>query len=218
MKKVRFCLLENKLITESLAERIKKETAKAIIEVAKYLPVAEVDITLGHLPKNIDTGVASGSSANKHEVTIALNVRHHDFKKCLPIELPKVIAHELYHTVRTRKNKYPETLVEMIIEEGLAIHFEIEVYGGKPPAYAKRLNDTVLKKTIEMARKSFHSTRFSQDNWFHSGNTKKIPRSVGYCIGYYLVKNLLKDNPKISPSKLITKNTKYFLSKLENYL
>ncbi len=214
MKKVRFRILENKLITESLAENIKKETAEAIIEVAKHLPIAEVDITLGHLPKNIATGIISGSSANKHEATIALNVRHRNFKKRLHVELPKVIAHELYHTVRTRKNKYPETLLEMFIEEGLAIHFELEVYGGEPPAYAVRLSDKVLRKTIEMARKSFYSTRFSQDNWFHGGNTKKIPRSAGYCIGYFLVKNMLEKNTQNTVSKLVTKKYIYFISKI----
>lgn len=218
MKNLRFCINEHKAISKSLTKLITSETKKTLHYINEYISLNNIDIIIAHEPENVAFGTISGFTQNKHTINVDLNVTHKNFKKEFPLALGKILAHELYHAIRNQKNKYPSTLLESCLDEGLAVHFEQEVFGGKPPHYAVRLNDTELAKVLKLARKEFSLKKYIHDDWFFGENTKKIPKSAGYCIGYYLVKKILKDNLKTSPSKLVAKNTKYFLSKLKKYI
>ncbi|OGH69226.1 MAG: hypothetical protein A3I29_03850 [Candidatus Magasanikbacteria bacterium RIFCSPLOWO2_02_FULL_44_11] len=214
MNKVTIYVLANDPQLRPYAHVIKKEASEAVRIIAALIPLTEVDIVIMHSPGNIAFGVTSGTANGKHRVTIALNGKHKHFKKRLRVDLRKSLAHGLYHSVRMQKNGYYHTLVDDIIGEGLAIHFEIEVAGSKPPTCYVSLKNEAFAKIVARAKKEFYSVDFDYDDWFHGSKKRTIPRFTGYSIGYHLIKRLLKANPGLAPSHLVAKKSKKLVDEI----
>ena len=205
--KINLCIFDADPILAPFAKAIKKEASNVLQKITTLIPIGKVDIIIAHWPDNIVFGTVSGSTINKHRVLITLDVLHKDFRKEWKVALRKTIAHELYHIARAQQNKYPETLFENCVDEGLAVHFEQEIAGGKPPRYAIYLKKEALARTMKLAQKEFPSKKYSHNDWFHGGSPKKIPESAGYNIGYHLVQAVVKNDPHVTPSKLVSKST-----------
>lgn len=216
MKNVNVYVLDGDPLLRPYAQMIKKEAGKAIRIISKYIPVANMDIIIAHLPENIGSGIVSMQVQNKHLANIALDVKHKHFNKFLRADLLEALAYVLYRMVRTQKIGYSKNLLEDCIEEGLAFNFQTEVSGDKTePHFMSFKNIKTLGKTFRSialrAKKEFYSTQYSRDDWFKGSKKRNIPRFAGYIIGYGVVKRFLKVNPDSAPSQLVGKKAKYLL-------
>ncbi len=212
MKNINICIFGSDPVLKPFASQIKKEAGEAVKKISKLIPLNNVDIIIAHRPENIVYGAVSGKALSKNRVLIGFDVFSKNFKKNWRLELHQTLAHELYHTVRSWIDFPQLTLLDSCFDEGLAIHFEEEVFDGKTPQYAVCLSGKALTKTLSLAEKEFSSKKYSHDDWFHSGNTKKIPESAGYNLGYHLVQTILKNNSQATPSNLVGKKAKFLLA------
>lgn len=194
---------KNLFYRRALLKKVLKQTAEQVSPLLHTKD--EVDIVFSVNPKATipELGIG-GYTPNAHTVFIYLDPKHPKFLSSVKTVLPRTLAHELHHAVRWLKPGYGQTLGEALITEGLAAHFELEVFGGKPNMWDVAIRGQALQKSLRRARREFTSKTYNHNDWFFGSDRRKIPRWTGYALGFYLVSNYLRENPEYRPSKLVT--------------
>lgn len=119
----------------------KKEILKAAnnsLEIIKSkIPLSNVDIVFYDNPYGVIPHLGTGAhTLNPHLVCISLDPAFPHFEKTIKEETVRTLAHELHHCVRWQTIGYGKTLLEAMISEGLADHFDIEITKKEPQAWA----------------------------------------------------------------------------------
>ncbi|NCC02739.1 MAG: hypothetical protein EOM37_01635 [Proteobacteria bacterium] len=132
---------------------------------------------------------------NSSQSTITLVVNNH-FK-----EYGSVVAHELYHLVRSRVHKHPKTVGERVVEEGLAncfMHRDIQLtplpalYRYEP--YVFGYFEKNILPYIPKVKGMIESTNINVGEFFFGG--KNFPPDFGYNLGSIMVDAWLMHNNK----------------------
>ena len=202
---------ESSVRLEAFKKQIEDKFNDSIKKIQAKIPVHEVSVVIFDKPKHTipETG-EGGFSPNAHNIEIYLNPDFPEFEnKVIGEKLERVLAHESHHCLRWQNPGYGETLLEQIVTEGLADHFEVEVSGGKPSIWSTNLTTEQIKEWLEKAKPLFNSKDFDRDDWMFG--SEKIPRWTGYSLGFYLVDEYLKKNPKEKASTLYNKTAEEFL-------
>lgn len=124
-----------------------------------------------------------------------------DEKKATKALISEMLVHELCHAARWGKNnEWINSLFDGVISEGIATYFEAE--------YAKNREEkttfikTIIKRTdkeneiiLTELRPRLNSNSYNYTEIFFDGN-ERLPRWAGYSLGYYLVKEYLKNTGK----------------------
>lgn len=112
------------------------------------------------------------------------------------------IGHEGHHIARSQ-HLGPETyLYQLLVREGLAIHFEDEVIGSRVPQHYDRWGRELYARLLTQVGADLYKED-AYNKWFRFGSEKEnIPRGSGYLLGYQIVKNYLQRNPGVTASQL----------------
>lgn len=193
-------------------EDVVNETLSKVEKVLKF----NVDIVLSDQPDAVipETGLG-GYSLNKNLLYIYSGPTRENFKEILKKELPRTVAHEIHHCVRWEKVGYGKTLLEAIISEGLAEHFDIEINNNKPTMWASALDKEKLFEMLEKAKVSFDDKNYNHASWFFGADKENIPRWTGYSLGYHIVSDYLKKFNK-KASELVGEPAESFIKYLRN--
>lgn len=191
---------------------INKIFNKTIGKITKKIPISNIDIVFEDNPYNIipEIGIG-GQTQNQNLIYISLDSHQPSFKKILIDQLERVLVHEIHHCARWKGAGYGTTLLEAIILEGLADHFEIEINNKKPEPWSVKLNKNQIKKYLFKAKREFNNKKYNHYDWFF-GTNKSIPRWAGYSLGFYLVNEYLNKHPNKKPSQLINTKAKEFVN------
>lgn len=177
---------------------------KSVEEITKILPVEDVDIIFFSNPnwaiKEIGIG---GYCPTKNTIQISVDTKFKNLKKSLIEELPKTLAHEFHHISRDRTVGYGTTLGEVLVTEGLADHFAIEVFGEKPNIWNTALSKKEISKFLEIAKSNFSNKNYDHYKWFFGSKEKEMPNWTGYTIAFEIIKIYLKENPGTKASQLV---------------
>lgn len=121
--------------------------------------------------------------------------------------LPRTIAHEFHHLARWRGCGYGTSLSEVVISEGLAQHFEIEVFPGPPTFYSEFLKEEQRRLIFSKFVDEYHSTEYDHSRWFFGGG--EFPFQAGYDLSFHLVGRYLTANHSV-PSGEVNLDPKKF--------
>lgn len=113
--------------------------------------------------------------------------------------LERMFAHELHHVARWAGPGYGLTLGEAIVSEGLAGHFALELFEGKPELW-ESLNSDILQSYNSELRENWHRTDYDHNTWFFG--TGDLPKWLGYSAGFSLVSRYLTTAPHLRASML----------------
>lgn len=167
---------------------------ESVVQITKKMPVDMVDVVVrDDKRKAIPELGFGGYSYSQYFIVLSVDGENSDCGSVIEEELPGVLAHELYHCIRRKHVGYGKTLLEVLITEGLASHFEEEMYGKVRP-WTIALKDGELMKWLSRAKKKFDDTNYNHRAWFFGSKTENIPRWTGYSLGYYIVGEYLKKN------------------------
>lgn len=194
-------------------DRIVSQFNGAIERIQGLIPVDNVSVIVFDKPEHTipETG-EGGFSLNANNIEVYFNPDFPGFEdRVLGEEFPRCLAHELHHCLRWVDPGYGDTLLEQIITEGLADHFEVEFSGGSPGPWAVRLNDSEISEWLEKARPLFNTKDFDRNAWMFGSKEKGIPTSTGYSLGFYLVGEYLKNNKDQKASTLYNKRAEEFI-------
>lgn len=196
---------------EPFEQTIRKAADEAIGDVKKAIDLPDVDITVfDHPEKAIDETGVGGRIMNKHYVRIAVDPEHDNVQENLAPELKSSIAHELNHASRWHTVGKATTLLESFVEEGLAVHFTIEITGCDPKPWCTAVQGERLEELKERARDEFDNEDYDYYGWFFGYERDDIPKWAGYSIAYLLVGDYLEKTGK-SAAELTDKPAEIFV-------
>jgi uncharacterized protein YjaZ len=191
---------------------IQKTSAIAVKRVAKAIPVDNVDIVFyDNYQGTIEHLGFGGFTMTQNLVMIPINSSFPNLKNSLEENLPRTIAHELYHCLRNYAFNKKSTLLEALINEGLADHFDIEINGKEPEKWDTALTETQFKELYKRAKKEFDSFSYNHRAWFFGSEKDNLPRWTGYSIGFRIVGDYLKKHPDKKSSNLYRAEVKEFI-------
>lgn len=119
--------------------------------------------------------------------------KKNSFHSILKNSFPANIYHEIHHSKRMSCAGYGETLLEVVVSEGLAMHFAKKMYPQFIPPWTK-YRDEELKEMFRLFNKHKNKT-FDYSEWF-LGYGKQ--HWLGYKIGFHLVDKYIRHTAKIS--------------------
>ena len=109
------------------------------------------------------------------------------------------------HVVRINTVGYAETLLDAIIDEGVACFIEQSVTGNREIPYIQKMKSE--QSLLKEAKKLF-SKRLSTElhnTWFFGKG--RLPEWIGYRLGYLIVKEFMNTH-KMSLDELVRTKTK----------
>lgn len=190
---------------------LRRESVTSIRLIRRLIRVQDVDIIFAANPlATVPHHGIGGYTPNEHLVLIWLNPRHPKFLSKLKTQLGRTLAHELHHALRWKSIGYGKTLLEALVTEGLADHFELEVFNGKPELHDVVLSDSQRQNLLNRARTEFKNSYYSHDDWFFGSKHRKIPKWTGYALGFSIVGKYLQAHPHQRPSQLVKTPAKNF--------
>ena len=129
-------------------------------------------------------------------------------KKAIATDLSPTLQHEFSHVVRANTVGYPETLLDSLIDEGIACFVEKASAPDRTIPYIQEQKDE--KKSWTTAKKDL-SKRLTSDlhnAWFFGTGEK--PNWIGYRLGFLIVQEYMKNN-KTNLAKLVRTSSKEIL-------
>lgn len=175
-------------LSPALADEVREVAGAALTRHAARLGLDGVDVAVYVTPWTLpETGVG-GYAPLPHWIQITLTPENPNFASHWRQEVPATLAHELHHARRWRGPGYGQTLLEALVSEGLAQHYEAEERGEVPP-YAHITAD--LEPLWERAQAELDAPNYSHPAWFYGSETAGLPRWAGYALGHELVRRFL---------------------------
>ena len=170
----------------ALADEVREVAQAALERHAAQLQLDGVDVALHVSPWSLaETGVG-GYTPLPYFAQITVDPANPNFARCWRSELPATIAHELHHARRWRGPGYGSTLLEALVSEGLAQHYEAQDRG-EAPVYAHIPADLpALWATVQA---ELGASGYDHARWFFGG--AELPRWAGYTLGFELVRRFL---------------------------
>lgn len=182
---------------------IVKTATKAVDLIFKRIPISDVDVVFYDNPRGVIPEIGMGGQARTSNVIfITLDPNFNNFEKVVENETLGTLAHEFHHTLRGRNLGHSTTLLEALVSEGLAEHFEQEITQAPLRPWCKALTKAELQKFGKIAEKEFNNKYYDHGAWFYGSKKKGIPRWTGYTLGYEIVGRYLKVHPNKKASNL----------------
>lgn len=192
-------------------EKIYKVTKTILKIIDTKIPIFDVDILFYDNPfATIKGRGIGGRSLEAHTIFIPLDLKFKDLDGVINTEVPRTLAHELHHIVRYREVGRRKTLLDGLVAEGLAGHFEIELFGGKPQRWYQAVKKKDFKRLFRLYEKNYFEP-IDHSKWFFGMGDKDIPKWTGYTLGYEIVGKYLRRNPVKKASNLYNATSSDFL-------
>lgn len=190
---------------------IQKAADEVIDDVAQAIDLPDVDVVIPDYPEEaIDEVGTGGKALTKHYVRVAVDPEHENVQDNLSSEIKTSIAHELNHASRWHTVGRADTLLESLVQEGLAVHFTTEITGCDPKPWCTAIQGEQLERLKVKAREEFDNDDYDYHGWFFGYQRDDIPKWAGYSIAYSLVGDYLEEADK-SASELTDQPAKYFV-------
>ncbi|ELB2204988.1 hypothetical protein QNZ74_004541 [Vibrio parahaemolyticus] len=160
----------------------------ALNRISEFFELSSIDITVSPFQKGEESPSGLGGYAlSEHRVELLVDCSRSDIDEVIETELLEVLAHEIHHALRLSFHMPTGTLLQQLIMEGLACHFEHSVTNGKSSTLFKDLANYDWRFGLEQMRHLLETTDFSLDKLFLGSHPKEFPKYAGYWIGYNLV-------------------------------
>jgi len=201
-------------LTDSASTEIVEGIRDIVIRVQKLIPTDSVTINLTTNSEYIlhvwGLGSRTHGDDNGERVEIYFDPNHPNFR----IEyIFRTLVHEMHHVGRIRNPEYEITLLECMVNEGLADHFMVEVLNCEITPWANALTKEQIQENIIRVKPLLRikheswSTEFSEkyfDPWmFGRGGENPIPHWTGYSIGWKIVEDYLNVHPNATAASLV---------------
>ena len=178
--------------------------------IEQKLSLPSIDVVVVDDPQSaiLETGVG-GSAPTAHLLYIYVDPEFTDLDMKLDFEIRSTLTHELHHCARWAGIGYGNTLLEAVISEGLADHFDIEVNGGTPKPWDTAIQGEELETLLEKAKLESTNSDYDHAAWFYG--SAKIPHWAGYSLGFKLVGDYMQKTQK-KASELVLEPASSFIT------
>jgi hypothetical protein len=179
-------------------------------QVQKLIPVDSVTINLAISSKYIlpiwGVGGRTISDDSGERIEFYFDPKHPNFK----VEyILRSLVHEFHHVCRVRMPDFQVTILECMVNEGLADKFMVEVLHCEKTPWSSALTEEQIQQYMirvkPVMREKFESWTKELDVWMLYGKPEPdpIPGWTGYSIGWRIVENYLITHPEAKASLLV---------------
>lgn len=139
---------------------LEAESQRAIRLIEKQFSMAPVDITLSSVSADDAPLGIAGFVISPCRIEIMLDTNRDDLLTIIKQDLAAVIAHEVHHVVRASSGVENQTLLQNIVAEGLACHFETKFNVNTLPSLFNDIQHQDWVMLYEQMRPELHSVEF----------------------------------------------------------
>jgi hypothetical protein len=201
-------------LNDTISIEILKRIETILPKIQQLIPTDSVTIKLAISSIYIlpNWGIGSRATGDDSGETVEINYdpKHPNFK----VEyIFRSLVHELHHVGRMRNPEYELTLLECMVNEGLAEHFMVEVFNCELSPWDIALTDEQIQENIIRVKPLLQIKHESWTNEFSEkyfnpwmlgrDGDEPIPHWAGYSIGWKIVENYLIKHPEASASSLV---------------
>ena len=205
-------------LSDSVSIEIVDGISKILTRVQELIPADSTTIKLAISDVNIlpiwgiGARTISGFTDNHQVETVEIYYDPNNSNFRVELIL-RTLVHELHHVCRVRMPNFQLTLLECMVNEGLADHFMLEVLNCEITPFSNALTEEQIQQNI-IRVKPF--TRIKFESWTQEFNDKyfvpwmfgrtgddPVPHWTGYSIGWRIVENYIRDHPEASASSLV---------------
>lgn len=176
-------------------DRIGLEIDAARQAVAGILPPFQLDILVERVTGAVIPEVGTTGRAYRPGLcSLTVDPLNPNFAVSLDHgDIRRTIAHEVHHCRRFAGPGYGDTLGEALVSEGLAGHFAGTLFDASPEPWECALDDAALRAHRPSAAE-LQAPNEDHAGWFF-GAGGRLPRWLGYTLGYRIVGDWLAANP-----------------------
>ena len=176
-------------------EVLEFRAANLLNEIQNYLKLPKLDIVISPCSEEYKTksGIM-GCVTTPYVIDIMLDTDREDLVDVINVQLPAVIAHEIHHAVRASSGVECKTLLQNIISEGLACHFETNFNGDELPSLFDEIQKQDWMLLYERMQPELDSQEFSYPIYFCGEDETKFANHAGYWVGFNLVSQYININ------------------------
>lgn len=197
-------------LTDTVSINIVNGIHNIIPKLQSLIPLDSIAINLAISSSNVLPFIGVGGRTNMDDSGVNIEYYYDPSNPNFKIEsLINGLVHECHHASRLRMPNWPFTLLELIVMEGLADHFMVEVTNCEQPQWSKALTEDEIKEYMIKVKPILF---IKQESWtqeinewliFGRKGDDPIPGWTGYSLGWAIVENYLKDYPDEKASSLI---------------
>ena len=169
-------------------EVLESRAVNSLREIQNYLELPNLDLVISPCSDEYKTksGIM-GCVTTPYVIDIILDTDRKDLVDVINFELSAVIAHEIHHAVRSSSGVECKTLLQSLVAEGLACHFETKFNGNELPSIFSDIQNQDWMLLYEQMRPELNSEEFSYPVYFGGEDEMKFPNHAGYWVGFNLV-------------------------------
>jgi uncharacterized protein YjaZ len=169
-------------------EVLESRAVNSLREIQNYLELPKLDLVISPCSDEYKTksGIM-GCVITPYVIDIMLDTDREDLVDVINVELSAVIAHEIHHAVRFSSGVECKTLLQSLVAEGLACHFETKFNGNELPSIFNDIQNQDWMLLYEQMRPKLNSEEFSYPVYFGGEDEMKFPNHAGYWVGFNLV-------------------------------
>ncbi len=193
-------ILEQSKKLNPLKDKIKKAYEEIVPIVESKIKLPNIDIVVADNPEGAipEIGIG-GNSPTANLIYINIDSNFSRIEDKIDEQIKSTLAHECHHCARAEHFYYGNNLLEALVTEGLADHFDLEINGGNPKPWSVALDENHLNDLLGVAKKEFDNQNYDHTSWFFGKDKLEIPRWAGYSLGFKIVSEYLsKTNKKVS--------------------
>jgi uncharacterized protein YjaZ len=164
-------------------------------EIQNYLKLPPLDIVISPCSDAYKTKCGiMGCVTTPYLIDIMLDTDREDLVDVINVQLSAVIAHEIHHAIRASSGVECKTLLQNIVAEGLACHFETKFNGNALPSLFDDIQNQDWMLLYEQMRPELNSVEFSYPVYFGGDDEAKFPNHAGYWVGFNLVSQYINQH------------------------
>ena len=167
---------------------LESKAQRSLIEIEKHIELPNLDIVISPCSEEYKTksGIL-GCVSTPYLIEILLDTEREDLAKIIINELTAVIAHELHHAIRASSGVQEKNLIQVLISEGLACHFETKFNGCTTPKFFDEVKKYEWRDLYGQMQTNLKDSDFSYPVYFGGKDIAKFPNRAGYWVGFNLV-------------------------------
>ncbi len=178
-------------------DKIYKITELTLKKLVKVIEVEDFQITIDPFSSDNQYWKISGATDDPHKIWLELNVAYSNFEELKNIYLPKAIVHEFHHLAR-KEFINDWNLLELLVMEGLALHFEMEMLNTEKSPLTRDITDEEIQNVKSEIISDLYNEDFDHKFW-QNKTEREAPQAFVYRFGYRIVNEyLMKHSDKNS--------------------
>jgi len=182
--------------------------------IGSHIELHDLDITVSPFSKEkISPFGIGGFALSAHRVELFLDSERADIESVVKKELTAVLGHEINHALRKSYGHKHITLLDSLVMEGLACHFESVLNGGEISSMFVEIQHNDWVPIYQKMKPHLERDSFPFEQMFLGANLNNYPCYAGYWVGYNLVVQYLR-NASASVSELVGLNSSRFVASI----